>query len=106
MSASLSPILGVDEDHMSNLVRWQLLSIPKAWHERLIDLTGALVEEAGNFPFQSNSIFSFMKSVSNGMPGHENRTGIVGGMMFHNLYLAHVADARELFGRFISEADA
>lgn len=105
MFASFASFLRIDKEQVSTVIGWQLMSIPEVWHEHLIGLTEALVDEAGDLSFQSNSILAFMKQISNGGSGSEDQVGFLDGMVFHTVYLAHATDAQKQFKRIRSALD-
>lgn len=64
MFASLASLMGIEKKEIARVIGWQFESIPEIWHSHLIGLTEALVDEAGDLSFQSNSILAFMRQIS------------------------------------------
>ena len=100
--ASTSSLLGIDIKCACKVIEWQLESVPHFWHEHLIGLTNALLEEPFEFSLHSNSILAFMRQASAERMEHEIQIDYIQGMMFHTVYLAYVNDAQDRFKRIKS----
>lgn len=106
MFASLASRMGIEKKEIARVICWQFESIPEIWRSHLIGLTEALVDEAGDLPFQSNSILTFMRQISIQGSTQSEDLEILEGMTFHLIYLAYATDALEQFRRIRTMLDA
>lgn len=105
MFSSLAPLMGIDKSQIAIVLVWQFQSIPEVWHAHMIGLTEALVDEAGDLSFQSNSILALMKQVSNTNSVSEDEVGFLDGIRFNLVYVAYATDAQRQFRRLRDAMD-
>lgn len=106
MFSAFAPFMGIDKEQVANVVGWQFRSIPEVWHTHLMGLTEALMDEAGDSAFQSNSILALMKEISNASPKSDDALGFISGMEFQVVYLAYLADWQKQFKRIRAMLDS